>query len=252
MQRRRLVLTGVLLALARSAMGADKPRSYAVVSLIGNELSVVGYDASVGSYLDRNRRTAIPIPDATFDRSALIVASESLKQIDGNAQVALFAPKAPELFEQHERFFEGAKAMLPGSIGEELKKAGMTHLVLFTKHRADARLLLADSTNAGTGKLEGLGFFVDRMLLTHDANTGEQAQGTLAPYVYVKLSLVDLASASVLQAQPMTVSRIVAARQAQRVSEPWDALSAAEKVSVLREMLERETRRVMPALLARP
>lgn len=249
LRRGALLLVCALQALAASAFAADAERRYAVISLIGDTITVVGSQVQIGSLMDRNTRQSIPVPDATFDRSALVVAAEALKQADAQASPALFMPRNAALFRDHDGFFDGAKATLPAAIGSELRAQGLTHLLLFTKYRSESQLRDANGNNLGTGKLEGLGFYVNSSRKFVQSDTLEHSEGFIAPYVYVRVSLIDLAGASVLQARTVTASRVRAPRYSQGEQTAWETMSAEEKVATLRDLLESEARKVMPAVL---
>ncbi len=251
MNRRRLVLAGVGL-LAPLGAAAEGKRSYAVISLIGDELNIVSYERSIRSHVDSNRRESLPTGDVVFDRTVLATAGAELKKVDASAQVALFMPRAPELFKGHDRFFDGSKATLPNAIGAELQAQGITHLVLFTKHRGEAMARGAFGRNMAHGKLEGLGFYIDRSPTMRDLETNERSQGFLAPYVYVRASLIDLADGKVLQSRLLIATQMTLASASKDRHHPWEAMDAKQKVDTLSEMLEDQVREAVPALLVKP
>lgn len=152
-------------------------RKYAVLSLIGDALNVVIYQLTTGSNNDTNRHESIPFPDAPFDKAALLAADAALRRSDAKASVVLLTPSSKALCQEQERLFSGSQAILPDDVAAALKAAGATHLVLLTKYRGDAHLA-AERTNLGTGKLEGLGFYVDRVLRLKRADTGEEASAS--------------------------------------------------------------------------
>src|SRR6476659_10410442 len=59
------------LAAAAALLGATacEAAGYAIVSLIGSELTVVGAQPVASSSLDRNEYSTLPVKDATFDRA---------------------------------------------------------------------------------------------------------------------------------------------------------------------------------------
>src|SRR6476619_1239019 len=62
---------------AASAPASAPARTWAIVSLIGDEFSVVSRRNQVGSRLDPNERTPLPVPDPVFDR----IAAEQVEQL---------------------------------------------------------------------------------------------------------------------------------------------------------------------------
>ena len=109
---------------------------------------------------------------------------------------------------------------------------------------------MANGSNIANGKFEGLGFYVDATKRVYDAQSGEHAQGVLAAYVYMRLSLVDLASGA-FRTQEVTISELYAPTHASGATHPWQALTAEQKVALLRAIVDRESRRIVPELLER-
>jgi hypothetical protein len=252
MKRRTLVLaSAAALSFTGMARAEDATRSYAVMSLIGDKMSIVTYQMTTGTHIDRNLHESIAIEDGTFDKTGLIAASTALKRADLQATVQLFAPKSSDLFNNQSRFFDGNQAKLPEAVSSALKASGATHLVLITKHREEARLRAANQS-VGSGMLEGLGFYVDRVKRMTDGDTGERGVGFLAPYAYVKLSLIDLSTGTVLHSETMTESTTIATSRNKESLNPWEALSPTEKVEVLNDIIKREVSRAVPLLIAKP
>ena len=78
--KRLVCLVGVaLICISSSSYAADPaPATYAVISLIGDKINVVGARASVGSNLDRNRQGAIAVQGRALDDTAVIAASDAI------------------------------------------------------------------------------------------------------------------------------------------------------------------------------
>jgi hypothetical protein len=252
---RARVVAAAWLALSLSAAGnacADnESRVYAVVSLVGDQISVVTHQEATGSSLDKNVHVSIPVTGGVFDKTALLAADEALKRHDPSARVTLLAASTADLFEHQDRFFEGNRVALPKEIDAAAKTAGATLLVLVTKHRAEASLQ-AQSEKLGSGKLEGLGFYVDREKVLRRSDSGERGKGFLAPFVYIKVSLVDLATSTVVREQVVTVAMALSAARAKESGDPWDVLGPADKIEILRKMLQKELPRVVSEIVARP
>lgn len=246
MKRRSwLVMTPILLALnlygahAVAASDSSKPR-YAVLSLIGEKLNVVTYQPTVNSKLDRNIKQSADLPGAPFDVTALRTIQSTIKSGDSQAQVLLYKSPSTELFGDPWALFDGGKLKLPADLVEAMKKDGATHLVLVTRNRQSANLRVAQGT-IGSGRLEGIGFYIDRTRKMHNTDTGEHSVGYLAPYVYLQLSLVDLSSGAILRQESITTSNTIgSAHNPKDGFDPWQVLSPEEKMSTLDRMIERE------------
>jgi hypothetical protein len=159
------------------------------------------------------------------------------------------ATSMPALFEHQERLFAGTRLALPPEILVAIKATQASRLVLLTKHRAPARLQ-AYHAFIGTGMLEGLGFYVDRQKPIRSFDTSELARGYIAPYVYVQVSLVDLATSEVVRNELVMATATVSAADGKTGMDPWDAMPAERKVAWLRDTLAHEVSRVVPTLVA--
>ena len=80
----------------------------------------------------------------------------------------------------------------------------------------------------------GPGYYVDRDLWISRSDTGERAQGFLAPFVYIRVSLIDLATSAILRHELITESLVLSAARSKQGDDPWGVLSAEEKVAQLR------------------
>ena len=241
----------LLLSTAGRVSAENEARVYVVLSLVGDQINVVNYQRTTGSGLDRNLHRSIPVKDGVFDKDVLLAADAALKRQDAGALVKLIVSSAPDLFEHQDRFFDGGRVALPKQIDSAARTSGATHLVLVTKHRAEAALQMMND-KVGSGKLEGLGFYVDNEKVTKRTDTGEVGRGFLAAFVYIKVSLVDLNTSMVVQEQPVTATAALSAASAKEGVDPWDALSPAEKVEMLQRMIKLELARVVPQIIARP
>ncbi len=251
MKRRHFVSAcgSVWLAASAGAAAPASARNYAVVSLMGDKLNLVGHRMSTGSHLDRNSHESFAVSGGVFDQAAMVAAHEGLKRADADATVHVFAAgSGGELFDNQGRFFDGAKVSLPPVLATPLDQDGATHLLLITKHRGEARLKTADGNSLGSGKLEGVGFYIDRTKRMRRSDTGEASSGFLAPFVYIKLCLIDLKTSTVLHEQSVIASSTLSTARAKEGMDPWDVLSATEKVDTLRGMIHDEVSRVATEL----
>ena len=252
--RLRLVLVACLALVAATAHaqadGGAVARKYAVLSLVGDALNVVTYFRHTAGGVDPLSRESLPLPGPALDNAALLAAEDALRKSDPRASVVLLAPSSRALYTEQQGLFDGTRLKLPGELGAALHGSGATHLVLLTKHRGEARLRTAIG-NVGSGKLEGLGFYVDRQMRLRRGDTGESGQGFVAPFVYVRCSLVDVATLAVQREEIAMAAEAYSAARSTATANPWDALTPAQKVSIIRQMLVAEVGRAVPALVQR-
>jgi hypothetical protein len=248
---------GIVAALACAGMFgtagafAQSQRSYAVLSLMADKITVVTRQAPTGSHLDRNLRQELPMPDDTFDAAAVNAVNEAIKRIEPKATTALYSTRDPKLFALQEKLIDGdlPSDALAQSLKDLLAQSKATHLVLVTKHRADAAMHLADGS-FGDGKLVGAGFYVDPTIELTNTKSGEHSTGLFAPYAYLKLTLIDAASLHAVRQRATTTSHVFAPGQSAKL--PWALLSATQKVDALREVIEHAVDDAVPGLLATP
>ena len=242
-------LAAVLLSPAETlAQGATLPRTYAVMSLVGDALRVVGHEASIGSRLDQNPVEEVKLSADTLDRGALAALQAALQKADPGAKVLPIRVNEPRYYAEQGQWVSPSKATLPAEIVEALRQAQVTHLLLVTRWRAQANLRVVEG-GLGTAKLEGLGYYIDRVTPMRHASTGERSVGYLAPYVHVQLSLVDLAGAQALRAQRIATGDVLIAAGRQVGGDPWDILDSKAKVTALGDLLNEHLGAALPALL---
>ncbi len=240
----RLVLGLVsVLALAWAGARADdaQPRRYAVISRIGDSLTLVRHEPEVGSHLDRNDHESLTLPDAGIDHMALLAVDKALKQADPSAQVTLLDSAPPAEGAAAAPLLDGSDQFVPGeALLAALRKTGATHLLLLSKYRSET-LMKARHSHLGSGKLEGLGFYLDYTQKMRRADTGESGRGFIAPYAYYRVSLIDLATLKVVKHHEVRASNTVSVARSQDSFDPWEALSASQKLNMLLRFIRVET-----------
>lgn len=254
MQRRVLLCALAATALSAGlsspgALAAGPEPKFAVLSLIGDKINVVTFQPTVNSKMDRNIKQSAAIPEAPFDVTALRAVQASIKELKGPGEVLLYRSPSIELFGDPWGLFEGSTLRLPPDLVAAMKKDGASHLLLLTRNRQGAQLQMINGS-VGSGRLEGIGFYIDRQMYVRDSKTQESSQGFLAPYTYLQLSLVDLSNLQILQQQSISSSRTIGSARSEDGFDPWQTLSPEDKISTLERMLETELREAVPALIA--
>ena len=80
-----------------SSSRSRRPRStrtawrsaYAVLSLVGDQLTVVRFEIATGSRLDKNPRRLVDLPDRSLDRTMIFAVEDAIKRADPGAKVVL-------------------------------------------------------------------------------------------------------------------------------------------------------------------
>ncbi|HEX7402425.1 MAG TPA: hypothetical protein VF287_00310 [Usitatibacter sp.] len=207
-------------------------------------------EVSTGSRVDRNARTFVKLETPELDRAALFVAEDAIKRALPGTRTVLLEVRDPAVYAAQTRALEeggdARRRVLP-ALGPILAQSRATHLVLFTKWRHEAMLQLPDG-HAGSGQIEGLGFYIDRAMRLVNREASEPYLGFLSAFAYFRVSLIEVATGKVLGEES-----VFASETSLSVSgvNPWDTMTSQQKVSALQSLVRREAERVMPALLAK-
>ncbi len=228
-------------------------RHYAALSLIGDSISVIFEVETTGSNLDRNKLEKIEVPNSELDNTALLAVNNAVGKMRPGVKTELLISNDAGLYKMQGALFDGSAEA--GIALEGLKlalkdKPDITHLVLVTKHRGDARLKLKNSS-FGHGKLEGLGFYVDSRIRSKRSDTQEIGRGMIAPYAYVTVRLIDTHSWTVVAEKTLDNSTSFAnAGDRGEGLNAWDTLTAAQKTVVLRRLIQATVRQTAQDVLA--
>jgi hypothetical protein len=234
------------IALVLATGPALAQRKYAVLSSIGDRVTIVTRAMATGSNMDANRREPMELSGPGLDNAVLLAAEDGLKAADPSAQALLLAPRTPLADQAANASRDNTLEKWAGETRGQFAPLGATHLIVISKHRGDARLQVA-SGYTGSGKLEGLGFYVDASYAAADDNASQAARGFLAAYAYILIRLIDLQSGRQVGEQIVMASNTsVPGADSTRA---WDALPPERKVAALRTLATKEVEAAMPALL---
>ena len=232
--RRGLLLAGLaLLAGPPLAVAADPPRTVAVLSLIGDEMSLVTRRSTTGSNLDRNDRQALPLKDPSLDVAASLGAERAIREAMPGVERLRVSVTDKRLYALQDAVLEPGPQADPmrQALQAMLQGAKATHLMLITKRRDNARFALYD-THIGDGKIAGIGIFIDNIVGLEDRDTRIHGNGYIASYAYLKATLVEVATMRTLGSGIGNESAMTTAINTS-ATVAWDALSPAAKVEKL-------------------
>jgi hypothetical protein len=227
---------------------AGEGRVVAIVSLVADHLTVTGFESTTGSQLNVNPQERIELRDDGLERSMLRAAMKAVAEQKAGRALPLLTDDG-RLYAAQDGIVSGDTARVPESLLQTLKAQKATHLLLATKHRAEARMQ-TDTRQLGSGRVEGLGFYVDRVAEITDVKTGHRSVGYIAPHVYVRLSLIDLRDGKVLASRTVTASEVIKPTDRDRGADPWTLLDSAAKVKAIDTLIARECAPALRALLA--
>lgn len=226
-------------------------RRYAVLSIIGDKITLVGYRQPIGSNLDQNDKRVLAVSGSMLDNSTVLSVDDAVKRAQPRAVTTLLAARDPKIYALQDASFDspGAAADSVDVVRKLAQQSQATRLILVAPYRSEARFALRE-TFIGVGKIAGLGIYVDRIARISVTETGAEGTGFIAPYAYFSVSLVDTQSMATIRRQLVTESRLIPTAEVQSATEPWDVLSNDKKVEVLQALVRQGVDRVMPALLA--
>jgi hypothetical protein len=244
-------LIAVLILLAGLCVQAGEPRRYAALSLIGDRLLISQYVPTVGARTDTNNREYIQLEDPTLEKTSLLAIHAALKRLDPASKPVLLFAQDGRLYTAQDKLLDagGSSLNMLEHVRGLLKGQDVTHLILVTKLRSEARLKLAHTT-VGSGMLEGLGFYVDPYLPVRDTETLDSGQGFIGPFAYFKVALVDLSRGEIVREERVIGSTTASVSQFTQGMNPWAGMSAQQKVALLQGVIREEMARVIPIVVA--
>ncbi|MDN3922815.1 hypothetical protein [Roseateles violae] len=238
---------------AESPTPATSP-TYAVISLIGDQLGLIGFQPQVGSRLNQNRRGSATMPDAGFDATALRTIQQTMQQADPKANVLLYRITSARLSANPALLFNGETAVIPPAFEEGMKADGANYLILLTRRRGEANMKASfndqgSGVSLGSGNVEGIGYFADALTPMVNVDTNFSSTGYLAAYVSLQLSLIELSTSKVLAQIPVVESRALAADGSDSSADPWQIVPHEKKAAYTNQLIEFAVGRSLPGLL---
>jgi hypothetical protein len=253
---RKFLCVGVVaLAFVASAFAQPAapalPPSFAVLSLVGDQFTVVFRRDESGTRLDPNSRREYPVATAAFDDMAMGAAEDVIKRLKPVSPVLRFSIRDPRLFALQDKLLVDADDSrgLREALAKLARDNAVTRLVLVTKRRDDANFPIVTG-KIGSGKISGLGFFVDSFTRIRRTQTGEATTGFLGPYAYLSVTIVDVATMSAIRSVPAGESDMELPLNATGAVRAWDALTPEGKVEALERVLRRAVASATSAALA--
>lgn len=250
-KRAALLFGAACMIAAGRAQAADAtPRKYAILSLVGDQVTMVTHRWTVGSTMDNNIQQPADMPNAMLDDTVAEAAGKEIVRIEPGSKAVVLAWRDPAVFKLQDSLLspdanpQSPQTMLQGF----LKQAKATHLLLVTKHRAEIQIANLNNS-ALTGKLRGLGFFVNLASNTVDRATQESGHGLFAPYAYLTFSLVDADTGKVLRQQSVRHAITWTGIGTEAVP-AWNVMTNAQKFDALQRITGDAVAKGVTAVLA--
>ena len=247
MSRLLVSLALVLIVAGHGPARAGEAGKFAVLSIIGDRMLIVSHRGETGTRVDQDRRDYLDMPPRVLDNSVVKAMDAAIKQAAPGTEVVMLGG-SPALYAAQAGTEDPDEAPVIRMVREPLEKAGVTHLVLVSRLRHEAMLRFSDGY-VGSGRLEGIGFYLDHALPTRNVETGQTGVGFLAPFAYFRVSLVDMGRGEAVARRDVLASQSVTAGRSPSL-QVWEALSAGEKVRIIDGMTRREAVKAVSELLA--
>lgn len=237
---------------AVAAQGDGATRHIVVVSLIADQLEIVTPVDPVSTRLDRQSRQTVPLKDSTLDRAFAAHLGRQLPRLLPQAKVTALVPLGPDAYADQGRWLRDDKLVPPDWLKKDLAAEQATQMLLLLKHRDQVSMKFSNATLGNDMQIEGLGYYLDGRQTTGSGDDPQRAKGFIAPYAYFRMLLVDLNSWRVLRRVDVTGSQPISAVNNKEGTDPWGALSQAEKIQRLALLVARESEARLPELLQSP
>lgn len=256
--RRHLILSALCLAMGVPSLYAQPARqalptlrTVGVFSLLGDSVQVAAAtDAPSDTRLERTARDSLDFKGIGFDIIAMRAARDSIQRAQPAAKVLAFrSPQALSVAEQRAVADGAAKAELPAWMVKTINDNGLSHLLLITRSRGAIEASTSNGFTIGRGSVDGIGFFIDTLYTIKNQTTGALSTGLLAPYLQVRLTVMDAVDGEVVAAYDVKDAFVYGARESQIAADPWNFMTSAEKVGTLRQLVEDGVARGMGQLM---
>lgn len=240
-------------AIGTAAAQSAEPHRYAVISTVGNELSMVekgmATELRLKAPCGRGRcvnADKVSLKDTSLARTALQAARQAIQTAEPGAPVELFAVSEAELPPPH-RVLDGNRFTPPPELAGVLTQDHITHVVLLTARTEEASFVSRDKKAIGRGQVDGVGFYVDRLSQEHsDSAFGPSF---FAPFAYLNVVLARVSDGVVLTSAAVRKNSVVSSSDARNGADPWIDMSSAQKVQLLERVLSAGVSEVMPTVL---
>jgi hypothetical protein len=191
------LMAGFAAAWAQAAP-VNPLRAVGIFSLLGDSIQVVtSTDAPSDTRIERSARQTLDIPNIGFDNIAIRAARAALIQAAPQVKVELYKATTPMTLDAQRGIAEGAASgELPAWIVQAIQQKKLSHVLLVTRTRGPVDVRTGDGVSIGRGTAQGIGFYIDTLYTIKNTDNGVLSTGLLAPYVQLRLTLMDTDTAA--------------------------------------------------------
>jgi hypothetical protein len=245
------VTGAALVGLLGPGAQAQTVQALGVFTFLGDSVQAVWPEDRPGATrVEARGNESLDFKGIGFDLITLRTARETLRQALPGTRVELFqSPAAMTPAEQRALADGAARAELPGWLVKTLDANKLTHLLLVTRTRGSIGAKTSDGVDIGRGPVEGIGFYMDTLYTMKNTSTGALSTGLLAPYTQIRFTLMDAMSGDIVNTYDVRESYAYASPEVKAAADPWNFMSAGDKVKALRELVELGVKRGVQEVL---
>jgi len=240
---RRLRIAFVALAAWAGAAGAAE---YVVLSLVGDRITVVSAQTDVGTHLDPNDYTVLPVTGTLLDDTAIVTVEDGIRGARPGATVTKLRATGRAAYAVGDGWLKSGTPEYDELISVVAKAVPTADsLLLVAPYRTTPQFLTYEGYR-GQGSVAGLGFYLGAANVDR-----ESLPGFLGVFANLQLALVDMKTKSIVAQQPIIAGKAHSSANSRGV---WDTLPADQKVEALRALEQDQIRNQLSQVLgaARP
>jgi hypothetical protein len=221
------------------------PNKFAALSLLGDSVQLISLTPARGDTPQTGEWTSTPA--GGLDNAVLQALNDAVKAGGDKREIKLYTSSTRSLFGDPANLFVDGKLNLPGKLGDAVRQSGAARLLLVTRSRQEPALANALPARI-LATLEGPGFVLDQRPSALIGFDGQPGQPVFAPFVSIRVALIDLSDMKLRREQSMAVAtRLPVAAEA--AANPWVATTAEQRLKALEALIESELPRAMAGLV---
>lgn len=222
------------------------PNKFAALSLLGDSVQLLSLTPARGDTVQTGEWTATPA--GGLDNAVLQSLDAAVKASGAGREIKLYTSTTRSLFGDPAALFVDGRLSLPGKLGDAVRQSGAARLLLVTRSRQEPALAGALPGRI-LSAIEGPGFVLDQRPNAQIGFDGQPGRSVLAPYVSIRVALVDLSDLKLKREQSLAVAaRLPVAADA---ANPWAAITPEQRVKALEDLIEAELPKAVAGLVAR-
>src|SRR3989442_2487422 len=240
----------MLIVVAAAWAGEAVADRYIILSLIGDHVTIVGQGSQVGSHLDQNQSEVVPLVESQLDDFAASVADATIAKLRPDAGAATLRASDPTLYRMSDSWLDADLTGVQDLIlvvRKQLPPLPDSHLLLIKPYR-DQPDMKTGSDSRGSGKVSGLGFYIDNVTRFVAMSA---APGFLGVFANFQLVLINLQTNAIEGHERVVLGTTHPAAYA-KDGTVWNALNQTQKTRALQSLVKRGIENSLPRMLGSP